>query len=51
MLRDLSAGKRKFFANFGMILLYAVVGTLIAIIAAGSLLYLLVSGQPSKHHA
>ena len=34
--------KRKFFANFGMILLYAVIGTLVAILAAGALLYGLV---------
>ena len=35
--------KRKFFANFGMILLYAVVGTLVAILAAGLFLFALVS--------
>ncbi|KAL1514918.1 hypothetical protein AB1Y20_003998 [Prymnesium parvum] len=34
--------KRKFFANFGRILLYAILGTLIAILAAGGMLFALV---------
>ena len=33
--------KRKFFANFGTIFLYAVIGTLIAIVATGTLLWAL----------
>ena len=33
--------KRQFFANFGTVLLYAVVGTLVCIFATGALLYLL----------